>query len=308
MVTLAQVAPEVPPRPTGGGDREVQAGGPFPVPGTAAAADVLAELHRGLPEACTARLAYTRWAFRSIPHLACSRMLDVGCGRGSPTLELARLTEGRIVGLDIDGDALAELARRIRERQLTGRVRLVRGRMEAMPFAPHAFDVVWAEGSTWVMGFEAALDGWSRYLVPGGGLVVHEMAWLRPEPPGEIVDYWRTRCPGIQTVPDYLAAAVRHGYDILAWRALPEDVWWSSYYRPLAQRLLEIRPRCANSPDALGVLAQEQQEVELFRKYSKWFGSAFFVMLKPVARWPPPSERRSAQIAGGGGHRGGDRG
>ena len=63
------------------------------------AGDLFTEIHRGLEEASPARLEYTRWAFESLAGLARPRVLDVGCGRGAPTLELARLGAGRVVGL-----------------------------------------------------------------------------------------------------------------------------------------------------------------------------------------------------------------
>jgi cyclopropane fatty-acyl-phospholipid synthase-like methyltransferase len=43
------------------------------------------------------------------------RILDVGCGPGGPTLELARLSDGEIIGLDIHQPSLDKLSRRIEE-------------------------------------------------------------------------------------------------------------------------------------------------------------------------------------------------
>jgi SAM-dependent methyltransferase len=245
-----------------------------------AAEDLVREIHRGLEEGTPARLEHTRWAFESLSGLARPRVLDLGCGRGAPTLELARLGAGRVVGLDRDAVALAELTRRIAEKRLTGRVRLVRGSMCAMPFQDEAFDVVWAEGAVWVVGFDSALEAWRRHLVRGGFLVVHEMAWLQPEPPPEIAEYWRDRCPGIRTVPEYLAAVARHGYRPVVSRALPDDFWWRNYYRPLERKIRQLRPRYRDNPEALHVLDREQREVRLYERYRAWYGSAVLVMQK----------------------------
>ena len=54
-------------------------------------------------------LKYTRKAFETLPKLDKPRILDIGCGSGIPTLELARLTNGEIIGIDIDLSALDEL-------------------------------------------------------------------------------------------------------------------------------------------------------------------------------------------------------
>ena len=41
-----------------------------------------------------------------LPELAKPRILDMGCGSGIPTLELARLSRGEAIGIDIDQPAL----------------------------------------------------------------------------------------------------------------------------------------------------------------------------------------------------------
>jgi len=40
-------------------------------------------------------LKYTRKAFRMLPHVDNPRILDIGCGSGFPTLELAEAEPGR---------------------------------------------------------------------------------------------------------------------------------------------------------------------------------------------------------------------
>ena len=56
---------------------------------------------------------YTRKAFESLPKLKNPNILDVGCGTGVPTIELARMSDGNVIGLDIDGKSLNLLRRKI---------------------------------------------------------------------------------------------------------------------------------------------------------------------------------------------------
>jgi ribosomal protein L11 methylase PrmA len=42
---------------------------------------------------------YTRKAFQLLPELDKPCILDVGCGSGVPTIELAKLSNGEVVGL-----------------------------------------------------------------------------------------------------------------------------------------------------------------------------------------------------------------
>jgi len=138
--------------------------------------DVLRELHGKLGKGSPARLAFTRKAFGMLPQLDNPGILDVGCGRGGPTLELVKLSGGQVTGLDIDRAALDELARRATEEGLSDRVQVVCGSMADMRFAEASFDVIWSEGSVWVPGFERALEEWRRFIRPRGYLAVHEMA------------------------------------------------------------------------------------------------------------------------------------
>jgi SAM-dependent methyltransferase len=243
-------------------------------------ADVRRELHRGLDALTAERRKFIRKAFDLLPRLNHPRILDVGCGRGEPTLELARLSSGDVVGLDIDGRALEELAAAAANAGLSDRVRVRCCSMDAIDFADGAFDIIWAEASIHVIGFEQGLKAWRRLLVAGGFLVVHEMAWLRPAPPREIAAHWQSRFPGIHTVDGWAAEIPRLGYRLLHAFALPEAFWWDSYFHPLERRIETLRQKCEADEAALAALGAHQREVELHRKYGAWFGSAYWLMQK----------------------------
>jgi ubiquinone/menaquinone biosynthesis C-methylase UbiE len=240
--------------------------------------DLRSEIRQCLTEEGRGIDQYTKKAFQMLPALDRPRILDVGCGRGGPTMHLARLSGGQVIGIDIDRLSLETLATKIREAGLSDRVQAVRCSMLAMGFPDESFDVVWAEGSIFVVGFERGLKAWRRYIKPGGFLVVHEMVWLRPNPPPEIERYWKARYPGIRTTPENLERIPACGYAPIGHFSLAEDVWWRAYYEPLEARIHELRRKYAGDAEALAVLDQEQAEADLFKKHQKWYGSAFFVM------------------------------
>ena len=242
--------------------------------------DILSELRRDLPGEDSRCVQYTRMAFQMLPRMEQPRILDVGCGKGRPTLELARLSRGRVVGLDVDPSSLNTFARKVEQAGLSDRVQAVRGSMFAVSFPDGCFDVVWAEGSIFVIGFERGLKEWCRFVKPHGYLVVHEMVWLRPDPPREIYDYWKARYAGIRTVPENLQRIPACGCDLVGHFTLPEDLWWTEYYGPLERRIRELRQKYAADPAALAVLEGEQRDVELYKRHQKWYGSAFFVVQK----------------------------
>ena len=242
--------------------------------------DIFFEMHQDLPREGPGRDKYTRKALEMLPVLDKPRILDVGCGSGGPTLELVRLSQGEIVGLDIHQPFLDRLTRKIEEAGLSDRVKAVNCSMFEMDFPDASFDIIWAEGSIFIIGFERGLKEWRRFLKPNGCLVVHEMTWLRPDPPQEIYDYWKEYYPGIRTVEENLEHIPGYDYELIGHFTLPENAWWIEYYGPLEKRTQELRLKYIDDPKALVVLDKEQREIDMFKKYHKWYGSAFFVMQK----------------------------
>ena len=224
---------------------------------------------------------YTIKAFRMLPQMDEPRILDVGCGSGVPTLELARLSKGEIIGIDIDQHSLDRLTRRIEQAGFSDRVKAVNCSMLSMDFPEESFDIIWAEGSTFIIGFEKALKEWRRLLKHERFLVAHEMTWSRLNPPQQVYNYWkRLAASGIRTVSEYLEQIPVCDYDVVGYFTLPEDTFWTEYYIPLEQRIQALRPKYINDSGALEVLGKEQQGIDLSKKHHQWYSSAFFVMQK----------------------------
>ena len=222
---------------------------------------------------------FTRKAFLMLPKLEEPQILDVGCGSGVPTMELTKLSNGQITALDVNQPLLDRLARRIEKAGLSDRVKTVKCSMFDMDFPDESFDIIWAEGSTFIIGFEKALKEWRRFLKPKGFLVAHEMTWSRPDPPQEVYNYWKGLAgSGIRTVPEYLEQIPACGYGLVGYFTLPEDVHWIEYYSPLESRIQGLRLKYVNDSKALEVLNKEQKEIEVARKHHQWYSSAFFVM------------------------------
>jgi SAM-dependent methyltransferase len=241
-------------------------------------ADWHQELHQGLDEMTAGRRAFIGKAFRLLPKLDDPRILDVGCGRGGPTLELARLSGGQLVGIDIDRRSLRDLLARAAEHGLSGQVQVQACSMSEMDFADASFDVVWAEASIHIMGFGNGLRTWRRFLKADGFLVIHEMAWLRPDPPAKIAARWRSIFPGIRTVAEYTAEIHRHGYRLWDDFALPPDFWWGNYYALLQQRIRILRDKYRDDDAVLDALDMQQQDVDLYKQHCAWFGSVYLLL------------------------------
>ena len=202
---------------------------------------------------------YTREAFHMLPELDKPRILDVGCGSGVPTMELAKLSNGQIIGLDINQPSLDRLKRKIEKAGLSDRVKVMKCSMVDMDFPDESFDIIWAEGSISVIGFKRGLKEWRHFLKLNRFLVVHD----------EIGD-----------ITEKLEQISSCGYDLLEYFTLNDDTWWTEYYAPLEKRISEIRIKHANDPKALAVLDEEQQEIDMFKKNPGRYCSVFFIMKK----------------------------
>ena len=237
-------------------------------------------VHAGIGGRSQTGLEHTRRAYSTLAEPHKPNILDIGCGAGDPTLELAKLSDGYVVGLDTDSSLLTQLAAKAERTGLSDRVRAVRGSLFNLPFANGSFDILWSEGSIHFIGFEEGLDTWSRLVKLGGFLVVHEATSPGTRPPEEMRAFWRTTYGGWEppTASQYLAALPDRGFAAVAHFEVPASVWWADYFGPLADRIRHLRQEHADDQEALAVLEQERRTVDLFKRFPDWSSSAFYVM------------------------------
>jgi demethylmenaquinone methyltransferase/2-methoxy-6-polyprenyl-1,4-benzoquinol methylase len=129
-----------------------------------------------------------RWRRAMVDHIVPDRpdrVLDVACGPGGEALQLADRGAGRVVGIDLTFDMLAQGQRNVAERSLAPRIQLVNGRAERLPFPDEAFDAL---TFTYLLRYvddpQATLDELARVVKPGGA--VASMEFLLPANP-----FWR---------------------------------------------------------------------------------------------------------------------
>ena len=202
---------------------------------------------------------YTRKAFQMLPKLEKPRILDIGCGSGVPTIELAKLSNGKIIGIDINQSLLDKLNLKIEEEGFSNRVKTMKCSLFEIDFPDESFDIIWAEGSIWTIGFEKALMEWRRLLKPDGFLVAHDE---------------------VKTVSNKLEKIASCGYKLLNHFSLPEDAWWTEYYSPLETRIKELYMKYKNDPEALKILRTYQNEIDMVKRKPNEHSSAFLIMQK----------------------------
>jgi SAM-dependent methyltransferase len=205
-------------------------------------------------------------------------VLDIACGPGGQTLDLAELLPAaRITALDAYPPFLRQIESRARAAGVLDRITVVQGDMAALPYPPQSFDLIWCEGAAYIIGFETALAAWRPLLRPGGVLALTEPVWLRTDPPPPVRACW-AEYPEMEDVASARRRAVAHGYELLGDFVLSEAAWQTHYYGPLGERLVAATARLAGDPIARAVLAEIRDEIECRRAYPEYYGYLFLVL------------------------------
>ncbi len=237
------------------------------------------ELHSGLPREGPGDNASTRKAYLMLEELPENpRILDIGCGPGMQTIELAKISNGRIDALDNHQPFLEDLKRRTEEEGVSKRINVVNGDMFALNYEENSFDLIWCEGAIYIIGFEKGLREWKKLLTDNGYLVVSELPWLRPNPPEKIRRFMEEGYPAIKTIKENLEIARKCGYRVVSYFILPEKSWWTNYYTPLEAKIASLKSKYKDDKEAMNVLSFHELEIEVYRKYSDYFGYVFYIM------------------------------
>jgi ubiquinone/menaquinone biosynthesis C-methylase UbiE len=132
---------------------------------------------------------YRQRLYARVGLVRAERVLDVGCGTGAVTLDIAESTRGQVVGVDIDEAKLVE-ARRLLE--VVPNLEFQVADVQDLPFPDGSFDLVTLNiVLVYVPDKQRALAEMARVLRPGG----HVLATMEPDyagwiqyPPGDFVE------------------------------------------------------------------------------------------------------------------------
>ncbi len=206
------------------------------------------------------------------------RVLDIGCGNGGQTIRLAKDIAGTILAVDNHQPYLDELQRRAEAAGVADKIRTRLKDMHDLGPEEGVFDLIWCEGAIFIMGFRAGLTAWRPMLAADGLLAIGEITWFRPDAPAACRRFFAGEYPAMTDVSANLAMIRACGYKEIGHFPLPESAWWDLYYNPLGARLPALRAQHAADPEKMAMLAAIQTEIDLYRKYSAYYGHVFFLM------------------------------
>lgn len=205
-------------------------------------------------------LKYTRRAFVMLPVMDKPHILDIGCGTGIPTLELAELSDGEITGIDIDGAALNKFKVKIKKKGLSNRINVLKCSIYKNSLPDEKFDLLWDEGVMHILDPKKSAKECFRLLKPGGYLVLGEtIDWLKKE----------------------VSAFINTGFILKNRLFLPAECWWNEYYKPLEKRIRALKDQSTDSR-FLFRLRRYEREIKMVRNNPREFDCAFFILQKEI--------------------------
>jgi SAM-dependent methyltransferase len=212
----------------------------------------------GIEELRRRLLEHTRKAYGMLRLPDRPQILDIGCGRGIPTVELARLSGGEVVGIDTDDEALSHLRRRVEQEGFTTQVTVLCRSLYEVGLDNESFDLLWEEGVLHLLENSKSFRECNRLLKPGGFLVMHEtINWF-------------------ESIRDEIPA---WGFRFDCQHLLPKDLWWDQYGAPLERRIQTLRESGKSVGDRNEFFRYEQ-EVAAIKADSEQLDCGFFAIKK----------------------------
>lgn len=127
--------------------------------------------------------------FRRLGVSSGDRVLDVGCGIGTPAFRLAETTGAEVVGVTIDHGEVELSTLRAKERGLSDQVTFAHADALSLPYPDDSFDAAVAIESLIHMDRLPALREIGRVVRPGGAIVISDLLQrneLTPEEEAEL--------------------------------------------------------------------------------------------------------------------------
>ncbi len=220
----------------------------------------------------------THRAMQFVPLLSPSaHVADVGCGTGTATLDIAKESGARVVGVDLIPRFLDILKEKAVRSGLSDRVSTLCADMSQLPFGDEELDVIWSEGAVYNIGFRRGLHEWRRFIKSGGYIAVTELTWLRPSCPSEIKSFWGEAYPGMGTLDSNIKTLTDEGYYPVAAFTLPENCWTDNYYIPQRKAQNEFLSRHKGDEAALQLVEGMRREAGLYEEYGGYYGYVFYI-------------------------------
>lgn len=209
----------------------------------------------------------------SLLPIAPKSILEIGCGKGIATSILANNSSANIVAVDNEQSAIDYLNLQITDKKLSNSVTPVCASMTELPFDKGSFDLIWAEGSAYIMGVTNALSKWKSLLKEAGFLVLSDLVWMTDTASNDAEVFWSKAYPDMQLLSSREKQIEAAGYEIMSSFTL-SDKAWQGYISPLTDRVETLQSTMQDSK----ALQDIQHEIDIYSKYLGEFGYQMFIL------------------------------
>lgn len=238
------------------------------------------EVFENIPRQGPGMNSSTRKAYNTISQHLPEKpaILDIGCGKGVQTLELARISSGRISALDNRPFFLTCLSEEAAKSDFTDRITCIEADMKNMPIENASFDLIWAEGSVFVIGIKEGLKNWKNYLKRKGFLVLTDLVWHTESRPDDLTTYFEEECLYMLTINEVIAEAEKNGYKCVDHFTLPDEGWTNEFYLPQQKQIDRLGEKHKNSKEAIETFEALEYEQDIVTRSFKYVGYEFFIL------------------------------
>lgn len=200
-------------------------------------------------------------------------ILEIGCGQGIATRTLAQ--HAHVTAVDNDEPSLQRLKGKAQTLGLRDKITTVCASMTELPFAEGSADVIWAEGSAYIMGVENAFKAWRPLLKEGGILVLSDLVWNTDTPSEDTVAFWKKEYPDVGSVEKRIKQANAAGYHALETFPISQQAW-DNYYVPLDERVQSLK---AEMPESQA-LKDIQVELDIVKRRGNEVAYQMYILQK----------------------------
>ena len=204
------------------------------------------------------------------------RIADIGCGKGSQTFVLADEYDADIDAIDLLPEMIEGIREKSKAKGLENCVHPVQASMDALSFDKGSYDLIWAEGSIFIIGYEKGLRYWRQFLKPGGFVAVTECSWLGSKRPRNLA-WIQDNLPEIDTIEYKIHQMSEAGYEPYAHFILPETCWTKNYYEPMKPAMEAFLKDHPGDPKAQSFIDRLKEEMDYYNENKDSFGNVFYI-------------------------------
>lgn len=205
-----------------------------------------------------------------------SKILELGCGKGLSTFILAQNTDAEIIAIDNDKLAIDYLIEKVVNSNINEQIKPTVASMMNLPFKKSRFDVIWAEGSLYIMGIKKALNYFNSFLIKSGYIVFSDLVWVVDNPTKKNKDFWEIEYPDMKNIPSIKEIINETGFELITDFNLGNESW-NNYINPLKDNITRLKEKLKNS-DAI---KQIEYELNIYNEFlNKEMEYHFFVAVK----------------------------